>query len=256
VLALALAVLVVATAAGAAWHGRGGDATAASHRDTSSPSSPKPTGSHSSGTAAGSPRRTATGLDLSAHSTTDPTSIWVVVNKTHPIQPIEFRPQLGIVRGYQVALPAVAPLSALMDAGDAAGLGLKIASAFRSYDYQVNVHAQVVDAQGSVAGDRISARPGYSEHQTGLAVDLITPANSACDLTQCFATTPAGRWLAQQSWHYGFIVRYTKGNEAVTGYEPEPWHLRYVGHPLAAQMRRSGTTTLEQVFHLHGGDYR
>ncbi len=102
----------------------------------------------------------------------------------------------------------------------------------------------------------MSARPGYSEHETGLAVDLVTPLTPACDFEQCFATTPAGRWLAQHSWEYGFLIRYTAGNEQVTGYAPEPWHLRYVGRPLAAAMREAGVTTLEKYLDVPGGGYR
>jgi D-alanyl-D-alanine carboxypeptidase len=178
------------------------------------------------------------------------------VNKTHPIQPLDFRPALTLVRGYQVARAASRPLARLLDAGDTAGLGFKIASAFRSYAYQQHVHGALVSAEGSAVADRVSARPGYSEHQTGLAVDLITPAHPGCDFTACFAGTPAGRWLATNARRYGFVIRYLPGNQAVTGYQPEPWHLRYVGRALAAAMQAAGITTLEQAFHIRGGDYR
>jgi zinc D-Ala-D-Ala carboxypeptidase len=195
-------------------------------------------------------------FDLTAHSTTDPRSIWVVVNKTHPIKEPEFRPELTIVRGYQVAEPAAAPLERLLTAGDRRQLGLKIESAFRSYGYQEHVHAATVAARGEAEADLVSARAGYSEHQTGLAVDLITPDDPGCDFELCFARTPAGRWLASNAWRWGFLVRYQPATTAVTGYQPEPWHLRYVGRPLAAEMRRSGVRTLEEVFGIHGGDYR
>jgi zinc D-Ala-D-Ala carboxypeptidase len=180
----------------------------------------------------------------------------VVVNKSHPIRPLDFRPSLALVRGYQVAQVARAPLAHLLTASDGAGLGLKIESAFRSYAYQAQVHEALVATEGGTAADRVSARPGYSEHQTGLAVDLITPAQPGCDLSLCFARTPAGRWLATNAWRYGFIVRYTRANAAFTGYQPEPWHLRFVGRPLAAEMRDVGRTSLEQVFHVRGGGYR
>jgi D-alanyl-D-alanine carboxypeptidase len=199
--------------------------------------------------------RQAAPFDRTAHSTTDPASPWVVVNKTHPISPIDFRPELAIVRGYQVAVPAAGPLTDLLDASDRAGLGLKIASAFRSYAYQVHVHDALVASEGSAAADRVSARAGYSEHQTGLAVDLSTPADPGCDLEQCFGTTPAGRWLSQHAWEFGFLVRYTAGNEAVTGYAPEPWHLRFVGKPLARAMHDAGVSTLEQFLGVPGGGY-
>ena len=194
-------------------------------------------------------------LNLHAHSTTDPRSIWVVVNKRHPIHPLDFVPSLTVVRGYQVARPMAHDLEDLLESGNATGLGLAIVSAYRSYGYQVSVHDADVESKGSSAADRVSARPGYSEHQTGLAVDLVTPAHSGCDLEACFASTRAGRWLARQAWRYGFIVRYTPGNRAITGYSPEPWHIRYVGRPLAAAMRKAGVATLEQVFGIKGGDY-
>jgi len=204
---------------------------------------------------AAAPSPPSSPFDRDAHSTSDPSSIWVVVNKTHPISPLHFRPRTSLVRGYRVATPAAGPLTRLLRAGDRRGLGLKIASAFRSYEYQSGVHRSLAAAQGPAAADRISARPGYSEHQTGLAVDLVTPADPGCDLEACFADTTAGRWLRRSAWKFGFIVRYLPGNEAVTGYSPEPWHLRYVGRALAAELHRQGVTTLEEFFDLGGGDY-
>jgi len=194
-------------------------------------------------------------FDKTAHSTTDPSSIWVIVNKTHPITPSDFRPDLAIVRGYQVATAAAGPLGRLLDASDRLGLGFKIESAFRSYAYQEQVHAATAASRGAAEADRLSARAGYSEHQTGLAVDLITPADPGCDFEACFASTSGGRWLAHQAWRFGFVVRYQPQTTAITGYKPEPWHLRYVGRPLAAELRREGLRTLEQFFGVPGGDY-
>ncbi|QIG42297.1 M15 family metallopeptidase [Nocardioides anomalus] len=191
-------------------------------------------------------------VDATAHSTTDPASVWVVVNKTHPL-PAGFRPELAIVRGYQVARPAARPLERLLGAG--ARFGFKIASAYRSYAYQEHVHAATVAARGQQAADRLSARPGHSEHQTGLAVDLVTPGDPGCDFDPCFARTPAGRWLATHAAAYGFVVRYQPGTTAITGYRPEPWHLRYVGRALALELRRTGVRTLEEFFDVPGGDY-
>jgi D-alanyl-D-alanine carboxypeptidase len=179
----------------------------------------------------------------------------VVVNKKHPLQPLDYRPAVSIVRGYQVATAAAGGLSDLLDAGDQAGLGLKIESAFRSYDYQVSVHGNLVASEGQAAADLASARPGYSEHQTGLAVDLITPNSPGCDFKSCFGRTPAGRWLTVNAWRYGFLVRYTVADQAITGYQPEPWHLRYVGTALSTAMHTAQIATLEQVFGIPGGDY-
>ena len=204
---------------------------------------------------AGPPADARPPLDTTAHSTTDPSSIWVIVNKTHPIEPSDFRPELAIVRGYQAAEPAAAPLTRLLDASGRRGLGFKIASAFRSYAYQQQVHAATAANRGEAQADLLSARAGYSEHQTGLAVDLITPADPGCDFEACFAGTPGGRWLARNAWRFGFVVRYQPQTTAITGYQPEPWHLRYVGRPLASELRRSGVDTLEQFFGVPGGDY-
>ena len=200
--------------------------------------------------------QTARVFDRTAHSTTDPGSIWVIVNKTHPITPSDFRPEIDLVRGYQVATPAAGPLGRLLDAGDRRGLGFKIASAFRSYDYQLHVHAATAATRGDAEADLLSARAGYSEHQTGLAVDLVTPDDPACDFEACFARTPGGRWLARTAWRFGFVVRYQPATTAVTGYAPEPWHLRYVGKPLAKELRHEGIATLEEFFGVPGGDYQ
>lgn len=193
-------------------------------------------------------------FDRTQHSTTDPASTWVVVNKKHPIAP-DYRPAITLVRGYQVATPAAGPLAELLAASDREGLGFKIASAFRSYAYQQGVYGHVVAASGQTAADRVSARPGHSEHQTGLAADLVTPASPGCDFDACFADTAGGRWLAENAWRYGFIIRYQAGTTRLTGYSPEPWHLRYVGRPLAAELRRTHVATLEEFFGITGGDY-
>ncbi|MFC7495813.1 MULTISPECIES: M15 family metallopeptidase [unclassified Nocardioides] len=197
-------------------------------------------------------------FDRDRHSTSDPRSIWVVVNKKHPLPP-GFRPVITLVRGYQVATPAAGPLAALLADSDREGLGFKIASAFRSYAYQQAIHSDAVASGGRVAADRVSARPGHSEHQTGLAVDLVTPARPGCDFDACFADTPGGRWLDRNAWRFGFVVRYQPGATAITGYSPEPWHLRYVGRALAAELRVTGTATrtatLEEFFGVTGGEY-
>ncbi|NEE04749.1 M15 family metallopeptidase [Phytoactinopolyspora halotolerans] len=195
-------------------------------------------------------------FDRTRHSTTDPTSIWVVVNKRHPIQPEDFRPEeMALVRGYQVAKPAAEPLEQLLADSDEQGLGFKIGSAFRSYEYQQSVYADTVAARGQAAADQVSARPGHSEHQTGLAVDLVTPDDPACSFETCFGETPGGRWLAENAWRYGFIIRYQRSLTEITGYSYEPWHLRFVGRPLAAELRRTGIATLEEFFDIPGGDY-
>ena len=132
----------------------------------------------------------------------------------------------------------------------AAGAGtLALDSTYRSYNSQVAVHAKDVAALGLAAGERLAARPGYSEHQTGLAAD-VSAVNQSCAIQVCFAKTPAGKWLAANSWQFGFILRYPEGRTATTGYQFEPWHFRYVGTELSTRMHQTGITVLEEVFGL------
>ena len=126
----------------------------------------------------------------------------------------------------------------------ATGHELVLASGFRSADYQRRLYARYVEAHGRRAADTFSARPGYSEHQTGLAADVAQAGTPYTELGR----TETGRWVASQAWRYGFVVRYPEGREAVTGYAPEPWHLRYVGTDLSVPMHLAGTTTLEEAF--------
>ena len=197
-------------------------------------------------------------IDLAAFSTTDPASPWVIVNKAHPLDPVSYAPgDLVIVHGYYIRLIAADDLTALLDAAKADGLTLTLRSTYRSYAKQRTVYGGLVSQNGQDSTDRVSARPGYSEHQTGLAVDVGSSTDSGCDFDDCFATTAEGRWVAANAQRFGFIVRYTADNQAITGYSPEAWHLRYVGRPLAAAMATTGVTTLEQMFGVDGGpDYR
>jgi len=127
-------------------------------------------------------------------------------------------------------------------------VNLMLVSGYRSYQYQVGVYNGYLKTIGQKATDASSARPGHSEHQTGLAADLGA-TNRKCELQECFGTTPDGKWLAANAYKYGFIIRYPKGSEKLTGYEYEPWHVRYVGSDLAAEIQRSNKT-LEQFFDL------
>ena len=107
-------------------------------------------------------------------------------------------------------------------AAAAQGLSLYISSGFRSYDTQDVIYNRYVANDGKANADRYSARPGHSEHQTGLAIDL----NGVLD---SFGSTAEGKWVPAHAHEYGFILRYPKGQEAQTGYMYEPWHIRYIG---------------------------
>lgn len=113
------------------------------------------------------------------------------------------------------------------------GLNIYIASGFRSYDYQAELYQRYVDKDGQAEADRYSARPGHSEHQTGLAFDLNT-------IDASFADTAEGKWVWRNCYKYGFIIRYPSDKEDVTGYKYEPWHIRYLGEETAQAVYDSG----------------
>lgn len=197
----------------------------------------------------------APAFDTSAFSVDDPASPWVVVNKVRPLVPLDHRPATTTVHGQPVAPVAADPLARLVATARAEGVELGVTSGFRSYERQAQVHGDLVGEHGRPGAEALSARPGHSEHQTGLAVDVIDLGARECDLRGCFKDTPAGRWVAAEAWRFGWVVRYGPGQEAVTGYAPEPWHLRYVGVELATELRERGGPSLEEFFGLPGGDY-
>ena len=120
------------------------------------------------------------------------------------------------------------------------GINLKIISGFRSYNTQKTLYNNYVARDGQAAADRYSARAGHSEHQSGLAADI----NS---LEQSWENTKEGKWLNDNCYKYGFIIRYPKGKEAITGYMFEPWHIRYVGKDVATSLYNNGNwLTLEE----------
>ena len=120
-------------------------------------------------------------------------------------------------------------------------------SGFRSYATQAQLYQSYVNREGQAAADRYSARPGYSEHQTGLAFDVIGTNGHLVE------DESATQWLLDHAADYGFVVRYLKGKESVTGYMHEEWHLRYVGKE-AKEIAASGLT-LEEYYGFDGGDY-
>ena len=123
------------------------------------------------------------------------------------------------------------------------GISLFVASGFRSYEYQVDLYNTYVKRDGKEAADTYSARPGYSEHQTGLAAD-INAADSS------FEDTPEAIWLDKNCYKYGFVIRFPKGKEAYTGYTYEPWHLRYVGKDIAKKIHAAGGISLEEYYNF------
>jgi D-alanyl-D-alanine carboxypeptidase len=138
----------------------------------------------------------------------------------------------------------------LAKAMKAAGKGrLVIQSAYRSYTEQSTIHDRQVKRYGKKVGEALAARPGFSEHQTGWAMD-VSARGQGCQIRVCFGQTKAGLWLAANAYKYGFIIRYPNFATPTTGYQYEPWHLRYVGVGLAMVMHDDDVHTLEKFFGL------
>lgn len=190
-------------------------------------------------------------------SLSDPNREWVVVNKQRPLDPLDYRagdlvmPQN--VRALEESSLRSAPASALTElvraASDAGAGEIGYLSAFRSYATQQSTYAGRVDVGGVEEADRESARAGYSEHQTGLAVDIV-PCDGSCGTLDDIASSSQGAWVRDHAWEYGFITRYAEGRESVSGYLPEAWHQRYIGRELARAYHEGGYTTLEEFFGL------
>lgn len=161
----------------------------------------------------------------------------LIVNKKHSV-PADYAPGVDPT--------AQERLNELIAQMQADGLDVSwTTSNFRDYDYQSQLYWGYVNANGQEAADTFSARPGFSEHQTGLAFDL---KHNSGDLI----TAPAeSQWLLDNCAKYGFIVRYQKGKESITGYQAEPWHLRYIGDR-AQEIMDSGLT-LEEYLGVEGG---
>lgn len=221
-------------------------------------SSPAPDVSGAAQAASGVPSAAGTlaagEIDLSAYSVTDPASPWVVVNKARPLAPADYEPPLTTVRGYRVHPEIAADLEQMLTAAGQDGVELTLRSAYRSAAKQATVYDGWVRSLGQARADQVSARPGHSEHQTGRAVDVGSATRPACDFEACFADTVEGRWIAAHAAEFGFLLRYTAENAAVTGFAPEGWHLRHVGRELAGYLDRAGIGTLEEAFGVPGGD--
>jgi D-alanyl-D-alanine carboxypeptidase len=199
-------------------------------------------------------------FDKTARSIDDPTSIWFVVNKTRPIPDaagyvppdlVDLRADIPNPYGYPLRQEAADALATMADAATAEiGQQLVAQSGYRAYDIQEIVYGRYVAQLGTAGADLTSARPGYSEHQTGMAIDLLA-TGSGCSLDgPCFGDTTAGQWLAANAYRFGFLLSYPADKTAVTGYEYEPWHFRYIGIDLSTEMHNQGVTTLEEFFGL------
>jgi D-alanyl-D-alanine carboxypeptidase len=163
--------------------------------------------------------------------------LWELIDKKHTLNPIKYVPDdlvelsrngaFAVGRnGMLLRMPAAAALQEMSLAAREDGVTLLASSAYRSYDYQVEVYERNVRQNGQAQADRESARPGYSQHQSGLVIDFGS-------ITDDFAKTAAGKWILTNAPVYGWSISFPDGYEEVTGYRWESWHYRYVGKPLA-----------------------
>ncbi|MET0728884.1 MAG: M15 family metallopeptidase [Acidimicrobiales bacterium] len=184
----------------------------------------------------------------------DPMSPLVLVNNQTPLPPGWEPPDLvmpNVLFTFAsddpkrlLRQPAATALESLMAAAARDGAPLAAVSGYRSAARQDEIFQSAVARFGAVEAQHRSARPGHSEHQTGLAID-VTSADGSCPAEACFAQSPAAAWIAVHAADHGFILRYPAGKEAVTGYTHEPWHLRYVGPQPAGVLLERGLTLEE-----------
>lgn len=154
-----------------------------------------------------------------------------IANKTYPV-PKNHNPGL-LTETYNAFME-------LKQAAYLDGIEINFMSGFRSYEEQIEVYKGWNEVYSDGQADRVSARPGHSEHQLGLAIDV-----NSIEFT--FADTKEGKWLAENCYKYGFIIRYKEGTEHITGYMYEPWHIRYLGKELAEEVHFSGLTLEEYL---------
>lgn len=200
------------------------------------------------------------GIDFSQYSLGDAASPWVVVNKQRALNPINYVPQKLLVpestqyldnsRKISMAEITADALHQMSQAMNAEGAGkIFVNSGYRSFEYQGQLFESKIVQYGMAEALIRSAKAGHSEHQTGLAID-VSAVGQGCAIMQCFGDTDAGRWIAQNSWRFGFVVRYELDQTQVTGYTYEPWHLRYLGTELASEYFLKDFKTLEEFWNL------
>src|SRR5699024_5786972 len=191
--------------------------------------------------------------------TDNPYDVLVLVNKENAL-PEDFTPEDLVIPDVrfpftedlpkkQMRKVAADAMEKMFEAADKEDLELFAQSGFRSFERQQSIFAANVEKNGEEAANKYSARPGESEHQSGLTMD-VTNADVGFDLIIEFGETPEGKWLKKHASEYGFIIRYPQGKEDITGYQYEPWHLRYVGKKAAKEIMEKGITLEEYLEEL------
>jgi D-alanyl-D-alanine carboxypeptidase len=206
-------------------------------------------------------------FDPPKYSIDEASSIWVVVNKQRQISPLRYKPAslafpafakpkvqnpFGLQLREEAAIAAADLATGMSEAGKGT---LILNSGFRTYKNQQGLYNRTRDTRGLAVAEKLSARPGHSEHQLGLAADFSVKGQG-CVIMVCFGNTESGKWLADNAHEYGFVLRYPKGLKLTTGFQYEPWHFRYVGIELATEMKNKGIRTLEEFWKLESApDY-
>ncbi|MDD3169500.1 MAG: M15 family metallopeptidase [Eubacteriales bacterium] len=177
----------------------------------------------------------------------------ILVNKEHPVDR-EYKPDDLTRIKYFVSdrsettrymrAEAAAAFHLLVEKAAEEGLELRMTTAYRSYDFQKILFDSYVEREGEAAANTYSARPGQSEHQTGLSADVSSPSVDY-QLSNEYGKTEEGEWLAGHAHQFGFIIRFPKGKEEITGYQYEPWHIRYVGLFAAKEIYEQNLTLEE-----------
>ena len=194
---------------------------------------------------------------------TDTDSLLIVANKKHKLPdgyvPADLvTPDIAQTAACTMRAPAAEAIAEMARAAAEDGVYLKISSAYRGEDYQRTLYNGYSASYGTETADTISSRPGYSDHQTGLAADFVEGDGSlnGINFNQSFEDTASGQWLRVHAHEYGFIMRYAKGKQDITGYAYEPWHFRYIGVDYATAIYETDEFyTFEEYFGVEGGDY-
>jgi zinc D-Ala-D-Ala carboxypeptidase len=181
----------------------------------------------------------------------DPLADWAtIVVDTNRSLPPEFAPPdlvevtaAGFAQRDRVREFVILDLTALRQAAEANGTPIVVISGYRSFAYQQGLFRDEVNRMGETQATAGVARPGHSEHQLGTAIDVLNP--EAGELSAAFADTPAGQWIAAHAHEYGFVLSYPADAQDRSCYEYEPWHLRYVGRDIAAQIHDAGVSPRE-----------
>ena len=190
----------------------------------------------------------------------DPTDILILVNKQNraPAVPVTLvKPDVtptkpSVAENIYMRPEAAQALEALFAGAAAEGITLYATSGYRSYSTQKAIFDRKAEERGEQAANRSVAKPGYSEHQTGLAMDIEGETTLGTGLTEAFGESPEGIWVAENCHEYGFIIRYTQDKTSITGYIYEPWHIRYVGVEAATEIAALGVTFEEYILMVRG----